>query len=337
MAWTYPTYANTYAIGTSGSIKYGMFELGRAINERQGYLGITKTQWYKADGTQAADIAITDLVGLQIASANYKTNIDRIYTAIRAMASSFKESGTSLTSYTTGTLETAIGATLSPTLANVNIFQASLFQVAQDALDLLLYIAKTESVSTGATSDSVNEEFSGSYRSGIADPPSGELDTAQDAWDALGAYTYSAGQYKGFNVNVHRYEALLYGTEFDASRTVGSQNVEVDFSSYGFTGNAESTWYRVSWSNDFDSDCDWSFGGAGGTALATDSGSLVYYIGTDIPLDSLVTISLSTDYDASATVPAGTYSSPTDSLVLDITPNQCVCVIDLTPYLTDQA
>lgn len=336
MAWTYPTYTNTYAIGTSGSIKYGMFELGRAINERQGYLGITKTQWYKADGTQAADIAITDLVGMQIASTYYKNNIDRIYTAIRAMASSFKVSGTSLTAYTTGTLETAIGATLTPTLSNVNIFQAALFQVAQDALDLLLYIAKTESVSTGATSDSVNSEFSGSYRSGIADAPSGELDTPQEAWDALGAYTYTQGQYKGSGVSIHRYEDLFYGVEYDATRVIGSQNVEVDFSSYGFTGNAESTWYTVSWSNEFDSSCDWSFGGASGTALATDGDSDTY-IGTDIPLDSLVTISLSTDYDASATVPAGTYSSPTDSLVLTITPVQCVCVIDISPYLTDQA
>lgn len=335
MAWTYPTYTNTLAIGTSGSIKYGMFELSRAINERQGLVGITKTQWYKADGTQAADIAITDLVGLQINGTYFKTNLSRIYTAIQAMAASFKVSGTSLTSYTVGTLETAVGASLSPTLSNVNIFQAALFQVAQDALDLLLYIAKTESVSTGATSDSVNEEFSGSYRSGIADAPAGELNSAQDAWDALGYYTYSAGQYKGFSIELFKYTSGIYGTEYDASRTIGSQNVEVDFTSYGFTGNADSTWYRVDWNNEFDSDCGWTFGGASGTALANSSGSVTYYLGTDIPLDTPITVSLGTDYDAAASPPSSTYAS---SVVdLNITPVQCVCVIDISPYLTDQA
>jgi hypothetical protein len=333
MAWTNPTYTNTYAIGTSGSIKYGMFELGRAINERQGHVGITKTQWYKADGTQAADIAITDLVGMQINGTHFKTNLSRIYTAIQSMAGYFTVSPSSLTEYTAGTLATAVGASLSPTLSNVSAFQASLFQVAQDALDLLIYIQEAESVQTGATSDSVNEEFSGSYRSGIADPPSGELDTPQDAWDALGAYTYTAGQFKGFYTAIYKYTSGGYGTEYDATRKVGSQNVEVDFSSYGYTGDAASTWYRVDWNNDFDDDIDWTFGGAAGTGSSA-AHSITYFLGDVVPLDSMFTVSLVTEYDASASPPAGTYVTSLDAAVV---PVQCVCVIDLTPYLTDQA
>lgn len=339
MAWTYSTYAGTYAIGENGSIKYGMFELSRAINERQGYVGITKTQWYKADGTQAADIAITDLVGLQIASANYKTNIDRIYTAIRAMASSFKVSGTSLTAYSTGTLETAIGATLTPTLSNVNIFQAALFQVAQDALDLLLYISEAEGLDGSTVSDDVTEYWSGSWRAGVVDNPTGDLDTDQDAWDQITNYTQTITDGKDFELTISKYDDGAFpnnGIEYEATRRLGSQNVEIDFSAYGYTGTAASTWYRVDWNNEFDVDCDWAFGGASGVALANDAESLVYTQGTAIAVDTLVTKSLTAEFSSGASPPAGTYATPS-ALDLIVSPKQCVCVIDLTPYLTDQA
>jgi hypothetical protein len=178
-----------------------------------------------------------------------------------------------------------------------------------------------------APADDVTEYWSGSWTD-PTDNPTGDLDSAQDAWDQVTNYTQlktggiSAG--KNFALTISKYTQAPYGTEYEARRKLGSQNVEIDFSAYGYTGTAASTWYRVDWNNEFDVDCDWAFGGADGVALANDAESLVYTQGDAISLSAMVTKSLTAEFSSGASPPAGTYGTAPFGIELLISPTGCV-------------
>jgi hypothetical protein len=87
MAWTVPTYAGTYMGGTPSNARTAMFELCRAVNERQAALALTKTEFFKADGTEAADITLADILNIRAAGveSNAEKNLKRVRGAIIAM------------------------------------------------------------------------------------------------------------------------------------------------------------------------------------------------------------------------------------------------------------
>lgn len=338
--WTMPSYIGEFAFGENGALITGMFELGRAINEREGVKGLTKTQWYKGNGTQAADISQSDLVGLQIASSNYKTNLTRIYASIRALCPFFIELSSGIpvddTPWSSSSLGAFVGSTLSPTLTGMRITDPSILQVAQDALDQLLFTFSLQDIDDEAdTATSGVSYFSGSYRSGIADAPTGDLNSAQDAWDAIGEYTYTFVSKIGFFASVVGYQDYFHGNEWDATKKFGSQNIKIDFTSLGFSFPVHSTWYGVSVSNSLDASVTWSFGGASGTVVS--GGSSLYYEGDPVALDTISYASLATSLDSETSSPASPPATdPATAQQCQITPRSVKAIYNISSVLSDQ-
>lgn len=149
MAWTTPTYAGQWAYGANGVLKTALFELCRAVNERQDCLGLTKTSFAKADGTPGTDLVLSDFTNMFTSgpsSQPFAINCRSIMAAIKALAPRFCPTSGIATPYTVGTLETAVGLGTfldEPRKANDPLF----FQQCQDALDLLIYAQASGSFS----------------------------------------------------------------------------------------------------------------------------------------------------------------------------------------------
>jgi len=56
--------------GSPSAARTAMFELCRAVNEREGAAAQTKTEFYKADGSEAADLTSADLALIPCAGAD---------------------------------------------------------------------------------------------------------------------------------------------------------------------------------------------------------------------------------------------------------------------------
>jgi hypothetical protein len=162
-----------------------MFELCRAINEREAALGfdgvglrLAPTKFRKPDGTLASNLSMSDLLNLPCTGPNNYAlqNMIGITGWITGRCGLFTQSSGYSSIHTQSTLETAIGASLDfPTRVN----EARWWQAVQDALDLLIhpwgYMIRDNAFSTGADS-----ENSGT---GV------NHNTIADAWAALGANT----------------------------------------------------------------------------------------------------------------------------------------------------
>lgn len=141
MAWTTATYAGQWAYGANGVLKTALFELCRAVNERQDCIGLTKTAFAKADGTSGTDLALSDFTNMFTSgptSEPFAQNCRAIMAAIKAMRPYFCPASGIDTPYTLSELETAVGLGTfldEPRKANDPLF----FQQCQDALDLLIY------------------------------------------------------------------------------------------------------------------------------------------------------------------------------------------------------
>lgn len=164
MAWTITTYAGQYAFGTSGALKVGMFELCRAINERETAMGVTQTSFYKADGTQDSDLLITDFVGMKLFSNvnRFRDNCERIMARIKEMVNDgwFTE-GTGRTDvWTLANLEADVG--LGTFLdAPRRLCDALFYQQCQNALDRLIYLRATANadVTMGQYAEGSNTDY----------------------------------------------------------------------------------------------------------------------------------------------------------------------------------
>lgn len=145
MAWSIPTYAGVRATGSPSNYRLGMFELIRAVHEREIACGyddsplLSPTTFYKADGTLSSTITMSDLLGLPCSGPNHLAgrNLIKIRTAILSLASFFTETSGESDVWTTETLSTAIGYDLTQGPSKIN--DAAYWQAMQDALDLLLY------------------------------------------------------------------------------------------------------------------------------------------------------------------------------------------------------
>lgn len=141
MAWTVPTYAGTYMGGLPSNARSAMFELCRAVNERQAALAITKTTFYKANGTLAVDLTMADLLNIRTTgTASYGfQNLKKVRDAIISMVNAgyFTETSGLSDIWTKANLETAIGTDLDAD--PIRPQEARYWQAMQDALDLLIY------------------------------------------------------------------------------------------------------------------------------------------------------------------------------------------------------
>lgn len=116
-----------------------MFELCRAINEREACLGRALTTFFKADGTLTANPTMDDLFKLPCTGLNSlaQRNMTKITNAISGMCRAFTTTSGGATEYTTASLSAAVGGGLYDNPAKAN--EAAWWQKKQDALDLLIY------------------------------------------------------------------------------------------------------------------------------------------------------------------------------------------------------
>lgn len=141
MAWSIPTYAGLRATGQPSNYRVAMFELCRAINEREVALGTPGgvTNFYKADGSQGKFVSMADLENLPCSGVNSyaELNMSRIQTAIFSSLGAYTESSGDTTVWTVSSLSSAIGYNLNTAPTKIN--QASWWQAMQDALDRMIY------------------------------------------------------------------------------------------------------------------------------------------------------------------------------------------------------
>lgn len=173
MGWTVDTYAGTLATGTPAAWRTALFEICRAVNERQSAVGIGKTTFYKEDGTLASDISSADLIGVWVSGTNtyLYQNLVKVQSAIANMVNSeiFTVTSGKSTAYTKASLESASGADLTepPTSAQ----NAEFWQGLRDALNLLIYAKKNFPAS------GIDYSYKVARTSAYA--------TVQDCWDAM--------------------------------------------------------------------------------------------------------------------------------------------------------
>lgn len=127
--------------GSPSNARVALFELMRAVNEREAAVGMAETEFFKADGTEAANVAVTDLVGIYVAgnSSLAYQNLVRIQDAIVALIESgnFTALGDADSVYTVASMETAIDTSIQDPPLRPQ--EARFWQAQKDALDLLIY------------------------------------------------------------------------------------------------------------------------------------------------------------------------------------------------------
>lgn len=145
MGWAIDTYNGLKTNGPDSNWRLGMFELCRAVNERQGALGTTKTVFFRGDGSESSDLSYADFLGLVTTTVDFGNevfaNLQRIQAAIVAMLPLFTVDQGRSDAYTLGTLEAAIGTSLSDDPIRAN--EARFWQAQRDALDLLIHAWRT--------------------------------------------------------------------------------------------------------------------------------------------------------------------------------------------------
>lgn len=159
-----------------------MFELCRAVNEREAAIGLAKTTWRTNTGLFTADITMDQLELLNF-RAGASTNLTKIQAAVVALIATglFTETSGGTDVWTLATVEAEIGTDLSS--VQIKPTEARFWQAQQDALDLLIYVM-ADGVIVPFTTDCRNK--GGSSES-----------TAQLAWDARGSTGDIASSYVG--------------------------------------------------------------------------------------------------------------------------------------------
>lgn len=149
MAWSIPIYNGLYALGNPSRLRTGLFELCRAVNERETALGWVDdgvgfggnygqlTRFYKADGTTGVNLTMDDLEKLPCSGVGSYAYVNMcLINGFCANRCHLFTAGESTTPYTKASLEAAIGTTLDNPL---RYNEARWWQSVQDALDLLRY------------------------------------------------------------------------------------------------------------------------------------------------------------------------------------------------------
>lgn len=208
MAWTVETFAGRKANGPTSDWRTAMYELCRAVNQRQVAAGFGQTTFYKANGTQGSFITSDDLLGLKTTkpTSYVETNLKRIQSAIKTMASgadnTFMQASGASDPWTVAELETAIGASfLTEPRSAVD---AAYWQQLKDALDLLIYVRHQSTIGVETFAIQYNVPGGGPY-----------IYTLQDAWDAAianGGTEFSTGtqKYLDYRGAITRFTPLPY-------------------------------------------------------------------------------------------------------------------------------
>lgn len=117
MGWTTTTWNSAYGLGPSGNLRTGLFELCRALNEREALIGMDLTEFYMGDGTEGSDIATADFVGLPISAPSGHSlgaNLQRLYDGLVLLLArgAFIDANDTSSVWTISTLQAEIGGAL---------------------------------------------------------------------------------------------------------------------------------------------------------------------------------------------------------------------------------
>lgn len=312
MTWTVPIYAGTQATGDPSNWRIAMFELCRAVNERQALRFQTKTQWRMASGSTTANISMAQLDGLNMPQV--EENLIAIQDAIVSMVDDgikyFTEESGVADYWTSSALETAIGTDLSSAPTRPN--EARFWQAQQDALDLIIH----------GTYNATGSTYSGTAYAGAGTD-------LQDAWD--NKYTTS-GAYTA-NGQVYWSAPTALGSGILESNTVVLANA-VSHASIITGGTLTGNDYILNTLNEGDIDMDVSVGSASHTVEVGDNESNIYIPASSNDLNTSYTQTLTID-NTPSTVP---FSAPIGAGKRALTTlTGARLYIDLTDHLTDQA
>lgn len=286
MPWTIPTYAGTYMGGSPSNARVALFELMRAVNQRQGLNGFTKTQFFRTDGTESADLSMSDILNIRHTGteSNVEKNLKRIRDAVIAMANSgrFTTVSGGTTVWTKSSLELAIDSDLDA--APIRPQEARFWQAMKDALDRLKYgkIAFTQA----------SPAFSANRRTGAGA-------TKDDAWAAAIADTPSAIS----TASIARWQNFSLIAEID-------DDVSISLDMTGFGGEIVAGDMTLNCNNGSDLDIAWTIdlvsdilAGLGG------EDNSYHYWSASIPMPPVYAIPVSIDTTLPTANPFVTFSS----------------------------
>lgn len=334
MSWPVATYSGTAMGGIPSTARTALHALCQGINERQAAINITKTQFYKADGTEAADLATGDLENLRAAgpSSPARANLERVRLAIVSMLTAgyfMNASGGGATALTVGAVETAIGSSISDEPERIN--EARYWQALQDALDLMIYARRIVAPTATGTVYYLGGQSlgAGSSRTDV-----------DEAWsEAVADSEHSStvlGKLVGWrvNVSVFPYVALVtLGLRIEGMQYTGS---------FAGTLTAVDLGVVIAQSAEYTGG---SFLVSAGSASSVDyedlTGSNLYPCDpTDFLLSGTATIEFRTDSSPPGSIPF-TYDDPAVveywTRALTAAPYGCYYYFDIAGELTDQA
>lgn len=134
--------------GSPSNARVALFELMRAVNEREAAVGMTETEFFKADGTEAANLVVGDLENIRVTGEDSFAfqNLSRIRVAIIALIATglFVEQDTWSDVWTKASMETEIGIDLDSDPQRPQ--DAQFWQGIKDAIDRLCYIKVTKTM-----------------------------------------------------------------------------------------------------------------------------------------------------------------------------------------------
>jgi len=148
--WSVSNYEGQYAFGASGVLTNAMFELCRAVNERQHALDIVVTQFKDKDGNLASDLELDDFVGMFVTGENnhFRYNCTQIMNWIRVAVAAgwFMEApSASSVQWTAASMMTDIGlgsswlSSFTPYYPS-NVCDYIFYQRCKEALDRMTYV-----------------------------------------------------------------------------------------------------------------------------------------------------------------------------------------------------
>lgn len=188
--WSVTNYEGQYAFGTSGVLTNAMFELCRAVNERQHALDVVVTQFKDKDGNLGSDLELEDFVGMFVTGENnhFRYNCTQIMNWIRVAVAAgwfMEEPSASSTQWTPTSMMADIGLGTSwlsgfSAYYPSNVCDYVFYQRCQEALNRMTYVVARNRYDNTTAMDVIGTASDTGYS------------TFATAWSNRGDFPYSS-------------------------------------------------------------------------------------------------------------------------------------------------
>lgn len=225
--WSVTNYEGQYAFGASGVLTNAMFELCRAVNERQHALGVAITQFKDKDGNLATDLELDDFVGMFVTGENnhFRYNCTQIMNWIRIAVGNgwfMEEPSASSVQWTPTSMMADIGlgsswlSSFSPYYPS-NVCDYIFYQRCQEALNRMKYVVArnrydntTEMTQIGSASDVGYFTFATAWANRNENPYASPV-TGEDTLQQIGAINYLPGP--SYQAITNTYKLIPYSKD----------------------------------------------------------------------------------------------------------------------------